>query len=59
VLDHATQEVGWIDLTLGCVLDPGDEDVDQEERKEKLESIGLDCSAVLEARGVKLSGNFR
>ena len=55
VLDHATKEVGRIELALGGVLDPGDDDVDQEKREKELERVWLDRRAVIKPSGVELA----
>jgi hypothetical protein len=56
VLDQATKEEGGIELAFGGVLDPGGEDVEQEQREEKLNGIWLNCGAVIDSSGVELSG---
>ena len=56
VLDHAAEEKGRIELAFGAVLDPGNDDVDQEQREKQLERVGLDGSTVVNPSVVELSG---
>jgi len=56
VLEQAAKEKGGIELTLGGVLDPGDDDVDQEQREKEVERVGLDGRAVVDTGAIKLRG---
>jgi hypothetical protein len=46
---------GGVELAFCGVLDPGDEDVDQEQCEEQMQRIGLNRGAVVYSCGVKLS----
>jgi hypothetical protein len=54
VLDHAAKKKRR-EPAFGGALDPGDEDDEQEQRKEKLDRVWLNCDAVVDSGGAELS----
>ena len=46
VFDHSAKKVRWIELAFGAVLNPGNDDVDEEKRQEKLERLRLYRGAI-------------
>ena len=55
MLDHAAKEVRGIELALGGVLNPGDDDVDEEQCEKKLKRVWLDRRTVFKSSGIKLA----
>src|SRR6266849_2578931 len=56
VLEQAAKKKGRIELAFRCVLNPSDDDVDQEQREKELERVRLDGRAVMNCGVVELSG---
>jgi len=55
VLDKPTQEVRSVELTFSRELYPGDKDVQEEQREEKLDGVWLNRCAVVRSCIVELS----